>query len=58
MRQHGYVAIATVYCSSQLGGARDLGEKRELAPSNLFCPYPESNSLRTVAAEGLGNREP
>lgn len=58
MRQHGYEAIATVYCSSQLGGARDLGEKRELAPSNLFCPYPESNSLWIVIAEKLADWEP
>lgn len=58
MRQHGYVAIATVYCSSQLGGAKDLGEKRELALSNLFCPYPESNSLWIVIAEKLADREP
>lgn len=41
-----------------LGGARDLGEKREPAPSNPFCPYPESNSLWIVAAEGLDDREP
>lgn len=58
MRQHGYVAIATVYCSSQLGEARDFGEKRELAPSNLFCPYPESNSLWIVIAEKLADRKP
>lgn len=35
-----------------------MGEKRELAPSNLFCPYPESNSLWIVIAEKLADREP